>query len=291
MTVTPNNKSHLSQSRSSHTGKESEFLIDNLLVRIHFIIEMIWWTGLAPWKFEFPLSGSLTSTVLNTGKLRLSECLPVDRRACRGHVLRRFMRATRKLTHWVCGTEPPILERKGARRCINKGHPAHKRSSRTITVIPHTLRRTSTLGAPTYRQVCLSQACSATARSGLLPAKVFLHDPSLFFSLSLSSFSLSLYLGGCGWTARSGHLPAKVCLAVSERESVRGTVGGRGGQRDRPWPANTPIGGCKRAPFGDSLCVLGGSSCDYDSGIFLLFTHIQCLQQCYAILESTLNLV
>ena len=27
---------------------EREFFIDNLLVRIHFIIEMIWWTGLAP---------------------------------------------------------------------------------------------------------------------------------------------------------------------------------------------------------------------------------------------------
>ena len=31
---------------------EREFFIDNLLVRIHFIIEMIWWTGLAPWEFE-----------------------------------------------------------------------------------------------------------------------------------------------------------------------------------------------------------------------------------------------
>jgi len=30
------------------------FFIDNLLVRIHFIIVMIRWTGLAPWKFEFP---------------------------------------------------------------------------------------------------------------------------------------------------------------------------------------------------------------------------------------------
>ena len=27
---------------------EREFFIDNLLVRIHFIIEMITWTGLAP---------------------------------------------------------------------------------------------------------------------------------------------------------------------------------------------------------------------------------------------------
>ena len=41
---------------------ERESFIDNLLVRIHFIIEMIWWTGLAPWEFEFPFPGSLTST-------------------------------------------------------------------------------------------------------------------------------------------------------------------------------------------------------------------------------------
>ena len=32
-------------------GTEREFFIVNLLVRIHFIIEMIWWTGLAPWEF------------------------------------------------------------------------------------------------------------------------------------------------------------------------------------------------------------------------------------------------
>jgi len=33
---------------------EREFFIDNLLVRIHFIIVMIRWTGLARWEFEFP---------------------------------------------------------------------------------------------------------------------------------------------------------------------------------------------------------------------------------------------
>jgi len=33
---------------------EREFFIDNLLVRIYFIIVMIKWTGLAPWKVEFP---------------------------------------------------------------------------------------------------------------------------------------------------------------------------------------------------------------------------------------------
>ena len=43
---------------------EREFFIDNLLVRIHFIIVTIRWTGLAPWEFEFPFPGSLTSTFL-----------------------------------------------------------------------------------------------------------------------------------------------------------------------------------------------------------------------------------
>ena len=43
---------------------EREFFIDNLLVRIHFIIEMTRWTGLAPWEFELFFPGSLTSTFL-----------------------------------------------------------------------------------------------------------------------------------------------------------------------------------------------------------------------------------
>ena len=44
--------------------QEREFFIDNLLVRVHFIIVMIRWTGLAPWEFELPFPGSLTSTFL-----------------------------------------------------------------------------------------------------------------------------------------------------------------------------------------------------------------------------------
>ena len=43
---------------------ERAFFIDNLLVRIQFIIEMIWWTGHAPWEFESRFPGSLTSTFL-----------------------------------------------------------------------------------------------------------------------------------------------------------------------------------------------------------------------------------
>jgi len=33
---------------------ERELVIDILLVRIHFIIVMMWWTGLAPWEFACP---------------------------------------------------------------------------------------------------------------------------------------------------------------------------------------------------------------------------------------------
>jgi len=52
-------------------GSEREFFIDNLLARIHFIIVMIRWTGLAPWEFEFPFPGSLTSTFLMIGRFPL----------------------------------------------------------------------------------------------------------------------------------------------------------------------------------------------------------------------------
>ena len=30
-------------------NSKREFFTDNFLVRIHFIIEIVWWTGLAPW--------------------------------------------------------------------------------------------------------------------------------------------------------------------------------------------------------------------------------------------------
>ena len=45
-----------------HHYREKEFFIDNLLVRIYFIIVMIRWTGLAPWEFEFPFPGSRSPT-------------------------------------------------------------------------------------------------------------------------------------------------------------------------------------------------------------------------------------
>ena len=45
-------------------AREREFFVDNLLVRIHFIIVMTRWTSLAPLEFEFPFPGSLTSIFL-----------------------------------------------------------------------------------------------------------------------------------------------------------------------------------------------------------------------------------
>ena len=53
-----------SRGGASKTIAEREFFIDNLLVPIHFIIEMIWWTGLPPWKFVLPFPCSLTSNFL-----------------------------------------------------------------------------------------------------------------------------------------------------------------------------------------------------------------------------------
>jgi len=51
------NKERLKQAR-----RKREVLIDSLLVRMHLIIEMIWWTGLAPWECELSLPGSLIPT-------------------------------------------------------------------------------------------------------------------------------------------------------------------------------------------------------------------------------------
>ena len=57
---------------------EREFFIDNLLVRIHLTIEMIWWTSLAPWEFDFRFSGSLASTFLALSG-RTGVCAPDTR--------------------------------------------------------------------------------------------------------------------------------------------------------------------------------------------------------------------
>ena len=64
-------------SRHSWKGEEGDLFIDNPLVRIHFIIEMIRWTGLAPWLLKFPFPGSLTSACLDPPRqlsIALSTC-------------------------------------------------------------------------------------------------------------------------------------------------------------------------------------------------------------------------
>ena len=43
----------------AHREREREFFIDDLLVRIHFIIVMMRWAGLAPWEYEFPCQVTL----------------------------------------------------------------------------------------------------------------------------------------------------------------------------------------------------------------------------------------
>ena len=60
-----------SNTRGETKPREREFAFDNLLVRIHLIIEIIRRTSLAPWGFGFPFPGSLTSTFLATPTLFL----------------------------------------------------------------------------------------------------------------------------------------------------------------------------------------------------------------------------
>ena len=48
-----------------HHLPERDLFTDNLLVRIHVVLAMIWWTGLAPLEVELPFSGSLISTLLD----------------------------------------------------------------------------------------------------------------------------------------------------------------------------------------------------------------------------------
>ena len=55
------------------TSPDIELCIDNLLVRVHCIIEMVRWNGLAPWEFEFPFPGILTSTFLDQRRPRPEE--------------------------------------------------------------------------------------------------------------------------------------------------------------------------------------------------------------------------
>ena len=55
------------KAQTPNLRRERDFFVENLLGRVHYIIKMIWWTGLAPWVFKFPFTGSLTSTFLKRG--------------------------------------------------------------------------------------------------------------------------------------------------------------------------------------------------------------------------------
>ena len=73
-------EAQLTQSRNRFPALpgEREFIVDNLLVRIHFTIVMIWWTGLAPWEFEHLFSGShtpiyLPRTVKDSGLVEVTQ--------------------------------------------------------------------------------------------------------------------------------------------------------------------------------------------------------------------------
>jgi len=58
---------------------ETELFIDNLLVRIHFPIEIVWWTGLAPWEFKFPFPGSLIPIFLEQVRFHSGKYLNLNR--------------------------------------------------------------------------------------------------------------------------------------------------------------------------------------------------------------------
>ena len=57
-----------------------EFFIDTFLVRIYLIIEMIWWTGLAPWEFDFFLGSLISSfpSAKSTSPLEYAYCDPIN---------------------------------------------------------------------------------------------------------------------------------------------------------------------------------------------------------------------
>ena len=59
---------HTGWNRSAVFKRERDFSLDNVLVRVHVTIELIWWTGLASWGFGFPFPGCHISC--HTGRSR-----------------------------------------------------------------------------------------------------------------------------------------------------------------------------------------------------------------------------
>ena len=81
-----------------HCGAKRELSIDNLQVRIHFVIGMIRWTGLASLAFEFPFPGSRTSAFLktSTSHLQTKHVWPMRVRLMGGQLQNQMRTFTRK---------------------------------------------------------------------------------------------------------------------------------------------------------------------------------------------------
>ena len=85
---------------ASSGNREREFFIDNLLVRIHFVILMIRWTGLAPWEFEFPFPGShLGTAILSFTRICKIYTVRVD--FCGSNFRRQSLEAKWLFPNWV----------------------------------------------------------------------------------------------------------------------------------------------------------------------------------------------
>ena len=129
-------------------ASQRDFFIDNLLVRIHFIIVMIRWTGLAPWEFEFPFPDSLASTFIDpashTPHLWLSRfglnnvvhlgSSPLNN--SHSTIILALPHSRRpnplKLTCWLCGTNTSTFEQKRAQIRRNRArYPALVNTART----------------------------------------------------------------------------------------------------------------------------------------------------------------
>jgi len=62
-------ESSANMARTCRAVAEREFFIDDRLVRIHFVILMIRWAGLAPREFELPFPGGLSGQLQALFKL------------------------------------------------------------------------------------------------------------------------------------------------------------------------------------------------------------------------------
>ena len=86
------------------------FALWKVQVRIHFIVKVSWWAGLAPWEVEFRFPGSLTSTFL----VDLSALWKVNHLWVRGIQGGLVFKAHRWLYHSTLGLR--VIERRRKRR-------------------------------------------------------------------------------------------------------------------------------------------------------------------------------